>query len=56
MTPTYFGWGGQYLIFEASIVVISTVTKDVDSNGKVCIRAKEGAKTDSGTSRGVPPT
>lgn len=40
--------------FEASIVVISTVTKDVDSSGKVYIRAKEGAKTDSGTSRLVP--
>lgn len=40
--------------FEASIVVVSTVTKDVDSSGKVYIRAKEGAKTESGTSRVVP--
>lgn len=38
----------------AELIVVDTITKDVDAEGKVYIRSKGGAKTDSGTGRRVP--
>lgn len=40
--------------YDSSLIVISTVTKDVDDKGKVYLRAKDGAKTKAGSRRLVP--
>lgn len=37
--------------YDASLIVTSTITKDVDEDGNVYIKAKDGAKTSSGTRR-----
>lgn len=41
-------------MFDSSLVVTSTITKDVDDKGKVYVKAKDGAKTKAGSSRIVP--
>lgn len=40
--------------YEASVYVASTVTKDIDSEGKMFVTSKLGAKTDAGSYRIVP--